>query len=112
MHARDAHPPRPGDSNRHRAVTRGRVTTDADRDSTMTGEMAALIYLVSFKGAVSPTLRAAFQDSEVETADGVTVVRCPRDRLRPVIAVIEEFGLELADVRMLAEPDDVGGRRV
>jgi hypothetical protein len=65
--------------------------------------MADLTYEVSFKGVASPTLRAAFVDCELGTGVGTTWVRCSHDALREVIARIEEFGLELLDVRLIAE---------
>ena len=65
--------------------------------------MADLMYEVSFKGAASPTLRAAFMDCELDGRMGVTSVRCTRAAVRTVIARIEEFGLELLDVRLIAE---------
>ena len=58
-----------------------------------------MTYEVSFKGVASPTLRAAFADCEVQAGRGVTVVGCAHDSLRSVIGRIEEFGLELVDVR-------------
>ena len=66
--------------------------------------MADLTYEVSFKGVASPTLRAAFVDYELGTGAGTTWVRCSHDALRQVIARIEDFGLELLDVRLLAGP--------
>ena len=57
---------------------------------------------MSFKGVASPTLRAAFVDHELEAGTGVTIVRCTQAALRTVIARIEEFGLELLDVRLIA----------
>jgi hypothetical protein len=65
--------------------------------------MADLRYEVSFKGIASPTLRAAFIGCELRTGVGTTWVRCTHDSLREVIAQIEEFGLELLDVRLIAE---------
>ena len=64
--------------------------------------MAELTYEVSFKGVASPTLRAAFVDCELDAGMGVTSVRCSQDALRTVISRIEEFGLELLDVRLIA----------
>jgi hypothetical protein len=64
--------------------------------------MAELTYEVSFKGVASPTLRAAFVDCELEAGMGVTSVRCAHGAVRTVIARIEEFGLELLDVRLIA----------
>lgn len=65
--------------------------------------MADLTYEVSFKGVASPTLRAAFGDCALDAGMGVTSVRCTQDGLRTVITRIEEFGLELLDVRLIAE---------
>ena len=61
-----------------------------------------LTYEVSFKGVASPTLRAGFVDYELTTGVGTTSVRCSRDALRGVIIRIEDFGLELLDVRLIA----------
>ena len=64
--------------------------------------MADLTYEVSFKGVASPTLRAAFVDCELRP-------RWVRPRcgapgvVRTVIARIEEFGLQLVEVRLIAE---------
>jgi hypothetical protein len=65
--------------------------------------MAELTYEVSFKGVASPTLRAAFADCDLGTGVGTTWLRCTHDALRDVIARIEEFGLELLDVRLIAQ---------
>ena len=65
--------------------------------------MADLMYEVSFMGVASPTLRAAFMDCELVAGMGVTSVRCTRAAVRTVIARIEEFGLELLAVRLIAE---------
>ena len=64
--------------------------------------MADLSYEVSFKGVASPTLRAAFVDCELGTGVGTTWVRCSHAGVRDVIARIEDFGLDLLDVRLLA----------
>ena len=64
--------------------------------------MVELTYEVTFKGVASPTLRAAFDDHELTTGTGVTWVRCPHDALQQVFARIEELGLELLDVRLVA----------
>jgi hypothetical protein len=64
--------------------------------------MADLTYEVSFKGVASPTLRAAFVDCVLDAGGGVTIVHCGQDKLRTVMARIEEFGLELLDVRLVA----------
>jgi hypothetical protein len=65
--------------------------------------MADLRYEVSFKGVASPTLRAAFVDYELDDASGATTVRCGHEELRGVMARIEELGLDLLDVRLVAE---------
>jgi hypothetical protein len=81
-----------------------RVATSRRRLRMMSG-VADLTYEVSFKGVASPTLRAAFVDWELGTGVGTTWVRCTRDAFREVILRIEEFGLELLDVRLIAEAD-------
>jgi hypothetical protein len=71
--------------------------------------MADLRYEVSFKGVASPTLRAAFVDYELDDGSGATMVRCGHEELSGVMARIEELGLVLLDVRLVAEhPDDHG----
>ena len=65
--------------------------------------MADLTYEVSFKGVASPTLQAVFAGCVVGTGTGLTWVRCSHDALRDVMARIEEFGLELLGVRLIAE---------
>jgi hypothetical protein len=69
--------------------------------------MADLNYRLTFKGAASPTLRSAFADCELETADGVTMVRCAPEALSHVITQIQDLGLELLDVHLVADPDQV-----
>jgi hypothetical protein len=64
--------------------------------------MADLTYEVAFEGVASPTLRAAFVDCDLVAGTGRTVVRCPHGALGTVMARIEEFGLELLDVRLVA----------
>ena len=66
--------------------------------------MADLTYLLSFKGAASPTLCSAFTNCEIETDDGVTRVRCAHAALGGVIAQIQDLGLELLDVHLVADP--------
>jgi hypothetical protein len=65
--------------------------------------MAELNYRLTFKGAASPTLRSAFADCELETDDGVTMVRCAPDALSRVIARIQDLGLELLDAHLVAD---------
>jgi hypothetical protein len=79
--------------------------------------MADLTYEVSFKGVASPTLRAAFADHELSAGSGLTLVRCAQPDLPSVLSRIEELGLELLDVRLIADqpggssPDDDPGAR-
>jgi hypothetical protein len=65
--------------------------------------MAALTYEVSFKGAASETLRAAFAKYDLSVSTGVTLIRCSQGELRPLINRLEELGLELLDVRLVAD---------
>ena len=65
--------------------------------------MADLTYEVSFKGAASGTLRAAFADYDLSVGTGVTLIRCSHGALRAVINRIEELGLQLLDVRLVAD---------
>jgi hypothetical protein len=65
--------------------------------------MAELTYEVSFKGAASQTLRAAFAEYDLSVSTGVTLIRCSQGALRPLINRIEELGLELLDVRLVAD---------
>lgn len=83
-----------------------------DRRGDDSGVMAALIYELSFKGAASPTLRAAFSEFELESGRDVTWVRCQRSRLSAVTALIEDLGLELVEIRMLARSEDTVTRPV
>ena len=66
--------------------------------------MADLRYELSFKGTASPTLRAAFSEFDLGEGPGITFVRCAQDALPSVIDRIQELGLELLDVRLIAEP--------
>ena len=73
--------------------------------------MAALVYEVSFKGVASATLRAAFPDCELDPGAGLTRLRCNQASLPGVLARIEELGLQLLDVRLVAEHPDEQHRR-
>jgi hypothetical protein len=71
--------------------------------------MAELIYELSFKGAASETLAAAFEGCHVASDRGVTVVRSQvpdQAALQGLIARINALGLELLDVHLVAEPGD------
>lgn len=66
--------------------------------------MTNLVYEVSFKGTASETLRAGFDDCDVKSGHGLTVVRCTPSLLTAVLERLESFGLELLEVRLVAEP--------
>jgi len=68
--------------------------------------MAQLAYELSFKGAASDTLAAAFDNAILTTRHGVTTVHAViRDQadLQGRIARIHALGLELLEVRLVAE---------
>jgi hypothetical protein len=69
--------------------------------------MAQLRYEVSFKGAVSETLATAFEGAALTTDHGVTTVHAPvRDQadLQGLLARVHALGLELLEVRLVADP--------
>ena len=66
--------------------------------------MADLVYEVCFRGVASATLRAAFDDCELETGRGTTTLRCTHDALGGVLGRIQDLGLELVDVSSSDEP--------
>jgi hypothetical protein len=71
--------------------------------------MAALRYEVTFKGEAGAALRVAFEDYAVTTGHGITVLRCDlpdRGALHAVINRIESLGLELIDVRLIANGNE------
>ena len=72
--------------------------------------MAGLRYEVSFEGAASPTLRAAFTDCRVGTRSGHTIVCCDRASLPGVISRIEDLGLRLVGIRLVAGHPATNGR--
>jgi hypothetical protein len=68
--------------------------------------MAELVYELSFKGAASDTLASAFEECEVTTDRGVTIVRSEvpdQAALQGLIGRINALGLELLDVHLIAE---------
>ena len=70
---------------------------------------AALRYEVTFKGEAGAALRVAFEEFAVSTGHGVTVLRCDlpdHGALHSVINRIESLGLELIDVRLVANDAD------
>ncbi len=66
--------------------------------------MAALLYELTFMGAASSTLRAAFDDCALEASHGMTTLRCRRAALPELLDRVQSFGLELVNVRLVAEP--------
>ena len=65
--------------------------------------MADLRYEVSFKGEAGPTMRAAFGDCDLRHGVGFTSLRCAPGAFRAVVVRMEDLGLELLDVRLIAE---------
>jgi hypothetical protein len=69
--------------------------------------VAELVYELSFKGAASRTLAAAFAGCDVVTEHGVTRVRSgvpDQAGIHGLIARIGALGLELLEVHLVAEP--------
>jgi len=64
--------------------------------------MAELHYVLTFKGAASPTLQCAFANCDIDASSGVTIVRCAHSDLSNVIAQIQDLGLELLEVHLVA----------
>jgi hypothetical protein len=62
-------------------------------------------YVVTVKGEPGELLRAAFEDVEVSSAPGVTVLTAELDQpaLHGLLTRIEDLGLELLDMRLIAE---------
>ena len=74
--------------------------------------MAELVYELSFKGAASTTLAGAFAGCEVTSDRGLTTVRSAvpdQAALQGLIARINALGLELLDVRLIADTDEGSG---
>ncbi|HLM63558.1 MAG TPA: hypothetical protein VK306_04600 [Acidimicrobiales bacterium] len=70
--------------------------------------MAELVYELSFKGAASETLASAFEECDVTTVRGVTILRSgvpDQAALQGLISRINALGLELLDVHLVAETD-------
>ena len=71
--------------------------------------MAHLRYELTFKGAASDTLAAAFTDCEVERRRGVTVLRttvADSTGLQGLVARVGALRLELLDAHLVAELAD------
>jgi len=64
--------------------------------------MTELVYQVSFTGAASNALLAAFDDCLLTLGAGTTTLRCHHDALQDVLGRLESFGLELLDIRLVA----------
>ncbi len=66
-------------------------------------------YTLTVKGQPGELLRAAFEDVDVSSAPGVTVLAAELDQpaLYGLLARIEDLGLELLDMRR--EEEEVGG---
>ena len=83
-----------------------------DRDGHAIGEdcdvVTHLIYELSFKGTASAVVRALFEEFDVEPGHGITVVRgefSDQAALHGALARIQGLGLELLDVRLVAEAE-------
>jgi hypothetical protein len=75
--------------------------------------MAELIYELTFKGAASDTLAAAFEDCDVTTGQGVTIVRSTlpdQAALQGLISRITGLGLELLEVHPATDAGGAGTR--
>jgi hypothetical protein len=69
--------------------------------------MAQLVYELSFKGAASPTLRAAFDDCEVVTGPGTTTLRVAvpdAAGMHGVVERVKDLGLEILELHLIVEP--------
>jgi hypothetical protein len=74
--------------------------------------MAKVTYELSFKGEASDAVRASFEEFDVTTTHGITIVRGEfRDQasLHGALARIQDLALELLDVRLVSDAaaDDV-----
>jgi hypothetical protein len=65
-------------------------------------------YVVTVKGEPGELLRAAFDDVQVSSAPGVTVLTAELDQpaLHGLLTRIEDLGLELLDMRLIAEVEE------
>ena len=72
--------------------------------------MTHLVYELSFKGAASATLVGAFADCDVASEHGTTTVRAElqdQAALHGIIGRIQGLGLDLLEVRLVAEGSDL-----
>lgn len=68
--------------------------------------MAHVVYELSFKGSPSESIRSAFSDFEIVPGHGSTTLRGAvpdQPALHGALARIQDLGLELLDVRLVAE---------
>jgi len=65
-------------------------------------------YVLTVKGEPGDLLRAAFEDVDVSTRPGVTVLTADLDQagLHGLIGRLEDLGLELLDMRLVADPQE------
>ena len=71
--------------------------------------MAHVVYELSFKGAPSESIRSVFSDFEIVHGHGCTTLRgelADQPALHGAIARIQNLGLELLDVRLVAEANE------
>ncbi|MGH9260617.1 MAG: hypothetical protein ACRD08_12090 [Acidimicrobiales bacterium] len=76
--------------------------------------MAELTYELSFKGAASDTLAAAFEDCDVITGRGVTIVRRSvpdQAALHGLIARISALAWSCSDVHPVTDPGSASSGR-
>jgi hypothetical protein len=69
--------------------------------------MAQLVYELSFKGAASASLKAAFADCEVRTGPGTTTLRVAvpdPTAMHGIVDRVKDLGLEILELRLLVEP--------
>jgi hypothetical protein len=69
--------------------------------------LAQLVYELSFKGAASATLRAAFDDCEVSTGAGTTTLRvavADSAAMHGMVDRVKDLGLEILELRLVVEP--------
>lgn len=70
-----------------------------------------MIYNVTFRGAPSPTLRAAFDDCQVVAGEGVTTLRTSsvdRAGFHGLLNRLDAFGLDVLEVKLVQEAGTAG----
>lgn len=74
--------------------------------------MSGSVYDVTFKGEAGPAIRAQFEDLEIRSKDGLSVVRVvasDQASLYGVINKVNALGLELLDVNRVEEGSKPSG---